>query len=211
MEKEILMWKLHKRLLELLGYNLDIEYGDTSKREIINIFKCGSHVGSILCLDKNLFWLNKENQNVYNRDLTKVRFSKDKSKNIDTCYHTCIHDFDNFYIECYNIATGSTNIGLSNDFIDISLGMKHVQDVTATSVNYEQINDNAYIDFVNPEMQSVLSIKYKTSEKIKSDNYSFEEASMFNDIVNQVQGKDLIKNVINNYKKEQGKVLKFTK
>ena len=211
MEREILMWKLHKRLLELLGYDLDIEYGNTSKGEIINISKRGMHVGSILCLDKNLYWVNKEGQNVYNRNLSTMRFSRDRAKNIDTCYQTCIHDYDNFYIDCYNIESGSTNIGLRNDLIDISLGMKFVQDFTATSVNYEQIRDNACIDFVNPDMQSVLSIRYKTYEKISSGNYSFDKAAMFNDIVNEVQGKDLVKSVINNYKKEQGKVLKFTK
>ena len=211
MEKQVLFWNLHKRLLDLLGYDLDIEYEMTSKGEIINIRKSGIHVGSILCLDKNLYWMNKENQYVYNSNLSNMRFSREKSKNIDTCYHTVIHDYDNFYVDCYNITRGSKNIGISNDKIDISLGIKSIQDITATSVNYEQIDNNASIDFVNSENQSVLCIRYKTYEKISSGNYSFKEATMFNDIINEVQGKNLINNIIKNYEQEQGKVLKFTR
>ena len=58
-------------------------------------------------------------------------------------------------------------------------------------------------------METVLSIGYKSNKKIKNGNYSFEDSQIFNDIINEIKGKDFINNIIDVYQKEKGKTLKF--
>lgn len=108
MTTEELIWQAvdeHILLLEQLGYYLEIK-DNIQLDEEMPIYKNDKVVGKITVEEKNMYYLHEKNKIVGNRDLNLINFSRRKSKNMRTLFHTVIKD-NNLVINNYNMLLSS--------------------------------------------------------------------------------------------------------
>lgn len=106
-EKIILTLFEHKELLESLGYKIDRQIIDLLQKDgdfynRANILYDGKRVGNLGLEIKNMYYFQQDGQIVGNKDLSTIKFSTRKSKNIRTLIHTYIRQGD-LYINCFNM------------------------------------------------------------------------------------------------------------
>ena len=84
----------HKKMLEQLGYKVDLTVKDIINYRRVEIFKNDIVIGDIAFENKNMFYLYRDNRIVGNRDLSKINFNKRKIKNTRSMIHLRLHDYD---------------------------------------------------------------------------------------------------------------------
>ena len=82
----------HIKLLEALGYKVDVTVDDIITYRRIDIYKDNTIIGDIAYEERNMFYLYRDSRIVGNRDLSKINFSKRKIKNIRSMIHLRLHD-----------------------------------------------------------------------------------------------------------------------
>ncbi len=184
----------HKKLLELLGYTLDLKTGEIPFYKSVNILSNDKVIGTLSIERTNLYFLKKDKKIVVNMDLNSIYFGKDKEKNTKTMFHTIIKD-KKVNIDCYNGV-----VDCKNDFSNRFLGLQ--------GKNFWVTMRNGMIDHIGYNDSKIsfkidvlyLGIGIQTSDENMYVNNLTELKETFNDVndkFNNIVGNNLLENLIN--------------
>lgn len=203
----------YKKILELLGYKLDIKKGDIPMYRPANILSNHKIVGT-LSLDRvNLYYLYHDKKTVGNIDLKNTTFYRDKSKNERLMFHIKLKD-KNIKMDCYNAIVNS-----KNDFIklkDDNLIIKFRNDILE---KFQYLSKNTY--FLALPHENGIRINY-SDDFLKDNSLNFdiksvkdieETYSELNKKLNTIIGNDILKNLVTLFycdeTKEHNKIYKY--
>lgn len=132
----------HVKLLEQLGYEVDVTVDDIINYRRINIYKHNNVIGDIAFENKNMFYLYRDNRIVGNRDLSSINFNKRKIKNTRSMIHLRLHD--------YNLKFNGYNQLVSDERPFIAITDNETYRITK-NVNNNNIEIKSLMDDVSDE------------------------------------------------------------
>ena len=109
----------HIKLLNQLGYELDVPTEDIPKYRSVPIYYNGDEKGDISFKNLNLYYLYRDKRIMGNRDLSKINFNKRKIKNMRGTIHTYVRH-RGLLIDCYNQLISTNDNVERRDYIVIT-------------------------------------------------------------------------------------------
>lgn len=109
----------HIKLLNQLGYVVDIPVDEIPDYESVPIYYNGDDRGSLSYENRNLRYLYRDKRIVGNRDLSKINFSKRKVKNLRGTVHVSLNH-KGLHMNCFNQLISTNDNVERRDYIVIT-------------------------------------------------------------------------------------------
>lgn len=122
-----------KNMLKMLGYEMNIQDNEVPLHKQIAIFRDSKNIGSVIIDNKNLYWLNENNETLVNENLEKMRFNSIPKKNVKTVINVIIND-RHFRCNCYNLVKRNY-VGIENKKIKLKYHPEYMN-ITIKDENY---------------------------------------------------------------------------
>ena len=132
---------LHIKLLNFLGYEVDIEKGDYPMEEPISIYKDDELVGLLRIENQNLLDFKRNNITICNMNLDRLNEKKEYKAHNKVLFHTFIKN-ENYSFDCYNALLTTNqrkNICLINDDYKIDYTLEKGIKIETINLKHDKI------------------------------------------------------------------------
>lgn len=202
MDEMLLTLDKIKELISILGYDLKLAPNSIPMFESISIKKGKQKVGSLSIESKNLYFMNLDNIPVENLNLKRMKFSKNKEKNMKDLVHFYISD-NGTEFDCYN-AILDKGLDQKVKFVKISNDKFALRCYSyGINVTIKELNKKYFV------FNSGSNITVRENNNIFSDimiaedsYYDVQELERIMDEVYDYTGFDIINNSIKLYQNE---------